>query len=115
MRRLEKDFMFEKLQKETGISSEEYYIAYKKVKRIKRFYIHLTVYLLVNLYLILNMRFDSDSNDLFYRWNTYSTAFFWGIGLIAHGLSVFGSRVLFGDNWEENKIKEFIQKKDNRN
>jgi hypothetical protein len=46
--------MFENLNRETGITNEEYYIAYKRVKRIKGFYTHFIVYVLVNLYLIFN-------------------------------------------------------------
>jgi len=42
--------------------------------------------------------------------HTYSTAFFWGIGLVAHGLSVFGHDIFFGSNWEEKKIKELMDK-----
>jgi len=35
---------------EGTISKNDYYIAYKRVKRIKGFYIHLLVYVLVNLF-----------------------------------------------------------------
>jgi hypothetical protein len=38
------------------------------------------------------------------------TAFFWGIGLLAHGLSVFVPNWIMGQNWEDRKIKEFIEK-----
>jgi hypothetical protein len=44
---------------------------------------------------------------------TFSTAFFWGIGLLAHGLSVFGRYVFFGQNWEEKKIQELMDKDKN--
>jgi len=114
MKRIEKQRLFEKIQSETGISNEEYYLAYKRVKRIKGFYTHLIVYVLVNLFLIFNQYFESKNSDIFSQLHTYSTAFFWGIGLVAHGLSVFGSEIFFGYNWEERKIKEYMEK-DNKN
>jgi hypothetical protein len=39
-----------------------------------------------------------------------NTALFWGIGLAAHGLSVFGNTIFFGQNWEEKKIQELMDK-----
>lgn len=110
MRRIEKQRMFEKFQNETGISNEEYYLAHKKVKRIKGFYTHLIVYVLVNLFIIFNKYFESKNVDIFSQLHTYSTAFFWGIGIVAHGLSVFGSEIFFGNNWEERKIKAYMDK-----
>jgi 2TM domain len=29
---------------------------------------------------------------------------------LVHGLSVFGKNIFFGDNWEERKIQELIEK-----
>jgi 2TM domain len=90
---------------------ERYNLAYKRVKRIKGFYVHALVYVLVNLFIILSSynKISFDSAD-FFRWETFSTAFLWGIGLTAHGLSVFGRNIFFGQNWEEKKIKELMEK-----
>lgn len=110
MRRRDKERMFDNFSQESGISREDYYLAYKKVKRIKGFYVHLIVYVLVNSYLVFNQCFESNSIGNLFELHTYSTAFFWGIGLVAHGLSVFGKDIFFGDNWEEKKIKEFMDK-----
>jgi hypothetical protein len=38
------------------------------------------------------------------------TAFFWGIGLVAHGFSVFVPQWFLGNDWEERKIKEIMEK-----
>ena len=110
MKRRDRERMFENLQQESGISNQEYYMAYKRVKRIKGFYVHFIVYVLVNLFLIFNRRFESHTNQIFFEWQTYATAFFWGIGLVAHGLSVFGRDIFFGEDWEEKKIKAFMDK-----
>lgn len=115
MKRIERQQMFERLQNETGISNEEYYAAYKRVKRIKGFYTHLIVYVLVNSYLVVDQCFDDNSFESLFQLHTYSTPFFWGIGLLAHGMSVFGRELFFGNNWEERKIREIMNKdKNNR-
>jgi hypothetical protein len=43
----------------------------------------------------------------------FSTAFFGGIGLAAHGLSVFLPSLIMGKDWEEKKIKELMEKEKN--
>ncbi|MEO8235855.1 MAG: 2TM domain-containing protein [Flavobacterium sp.] len=96
-------------------SNEEevkYEQAFKRVKRIKGFYVHFLVYLLVNASIICGNYFGNhrSENEIFWSWETFSTAFFWGIGLLAHGMSIFGRNIFFGDNWEERKIQELIEK-----
>jgi cell division protein FtsW (lipid II flippase) len=87
---------------------ERYFAAQKRVKSIKGFYIHLTVYVFVNIFLSFQIYLSSKNE--FWRWESFSPALFWGIGLLAHGTSVFGSNLLFGKNWEERKIKELMGK-----
>lgn len=103
--------MFDEFHSENFNPDERYNLAYRRVKRIKGFYVHAMVYVLVNAFIIVSSHnksiFDSDG---FFRWETFSTALFWGIGLLAHGLSVFGRDIFFGKNWEERKIKEFMEK-----
>lgn len=88
-----------------------YEVAYKRVKRIKGFYVHLMVYVFVNA-VIICANYYGNSNEDSFSWNlqTFSTALFWGIGLLAHGLSVFGRDLFFGENWEEKKIQELMDK-----
>jgi hypothetical protein len=102
-----------KIEGDTFNPDARYELAYKRVKRIKGFYIHALVYILVNAFIIISS-FKS-GNEIFFRWETFSTALFWGIGLLAHGLSVFGSTVFFGQNWEEKKIKELMDKDKSNN
>ena len=80
----------------------------KRVRSIKRFYKHLTIYFLVNLFLIVMRYFQLDKGENFYAFSTFSTAFFWGIGLVFHAIKVFGKNVFLGDNWEERKINEYM-------
>lgn len=86
----------------------KYRAAKKKVKDIKGFYVHLLVYLFINVGIIAVTTYN-DLEELGKIW-TYSTAFFWGIGLLAHWVSVFGPNLLFGKDWEEKKILELMEK-----
>ncbi|MBZ4033299.1 2TM domain-containing protein [Flavobacterium sp. 17A] len=96
-------------------NDESYNAAYKKVKKIKGFYSHLKVFIIVNLIIIVssltrdNLHGGIDFSGLS-QWHTYSTAFFWGIGLVAHGLSVFGSDLFFSSDWEQKKIQKYMDK-----
>ncbi|QKJ64413.1 2TM domain-containing protein [Flavobacterium sp. M31R6] len=103
--------LFENFQDENFNPDTRYELAYKRVKRIKGFYIHLLVYVLVNAFIIVSSFNRSVlGSEVFFRWETFSTALFWGIGLVAHGMSVFGRDLFFGADWEERKIKEFMDK-----
>lgn len=103
--------MSDDYQSENFNRDERYEIAAKRVKRIKGFYVHLLVYIIVNIFIIAGNFINNSNNDpLFWSWQTFSTALFWGIGLVAHGLSVFGKNLFFNSNWEEKKIQEFMAK-----
>lgn len=98
-------------QSENLIRDERYELAVKRVKKIKGFYVHLLVYVLVNIFIIAANYFENSSEASFrWSWQTFSTALFWGIGLTAHALSVFGRNLFFSKNWEEKKIKQLMEK-----
>ncbi len=102
--------MFEEYQSEDFSPDERYALAYKRVKRIKGFYIHALVYVLVNAFIISrNYYAHSPKEYHFWSWVNFNTVLFWGTGLLAHGLSVFGRNLFSGQNWEERKIKEFME------
>ena len=96
---------------ETYNSDELTYLqAKKRVKRIKGFYIHLLVYIGVNI-LIITLNFhDLKPGESYYQYKNFLTAFFWGIGLLAHGLSVFLPNFILGNDWEERKTRELMNK-----
>ncbi|MGX7668325.1 2TM domain-containing protein [Flavobacterium pedocola] len=89
---------------------ERYQAAEKRVKRIKGFYSHLLAYLIVNIMIVFLNINDLKPGESYFRFENFFTAFFWGIGLLAHGVSVFGHHLIFGKSWEEKKIKEFMKK-----
>jgi len=90
--------------------SEKYQLAKKRVKRIRGFYIHLFIYIVVNICIVIldsNRQYVVDGNLQLWA---FSNIFFWGIGVFAHWASVFGPNVLLTRKWEERKIEELMKK-----
>lgn len=88
----------------------QYKAAKKRFKQIKGFYVHLSIYLIINiLVVVLNTRSHNFTagKDL---WVLFTTPFFWGIGLFFHWAKVFGPNIFLGREWEERKIKELMEK-----
>ncbi len=83
---------------------QRYARAKARVDEIKGFYIHLIVYLIVNLGLF-TMNLFTGGGWWFY-WGTLG----WGIGLAVHGLSVFVFSGRMGAEWEQRKIRELMEK-----
>lgn len=89
---------------------ERYDRAKKRVKKISGFYSHLLVYIVVNLMLVVVNYQQLSLGESYFKWHNFTTLFFWGIGLLAHGLSVFMPYMVLGKDWEERKIKELMEK-----
>jgi hypothetical protein len=90
---------------------DKYYLAKKKVENIKGFYGNLTAFIVVNIGLIFINLYTSPN----YMW-FYWPLMWWGLGVVFHGLKVFEVFPVLGRDWEERKIKEFMEKeKENKN
>lgn len=72
-----------------------------RVAELQAFYVHLTVYIAVNVLLFAIDMIGNGSLD----W-AYWPAFGWGIGLVAHAVVTFRAIPTIGDNWRERKIEE---------
>ena len=72
-----------------------------QVKKLKEFYQHLIVYAVVNAGLIT-------LNLVTGQWWFVFPLLGWGIGIAAHGLSVFARR--WGNDWQERKIRDLMEK-----
>ena len=72
-------------------------IARKKAEEKSDFYIHLGVYLAVNLFLIVMWYFTLGPTG--FPWFIFPL-FGWGIGIVAHGVSVF-----FGEGYVDEMAK----------
>ena len=102
------------------LKEQQYLKAKKRVKKIKGFYSHLFIYILINIFIsgiiIYGLTYDGNDSllETFTNFGVYSTWFFWGIGVFFHWLSVFGFRNLLGSSWEENKIRDLMKQEDER-
>ena len=83
----------------------KYHRAKKRVEALRGFYIHLGVYVLVNTLLFL-INITASPDGLWFFWPLLG----WGIALVLHAFSVFGSGRLLGADWEEKKIRQIMEK-----
>jgi hypothetical protein len=84
--------------------------ARKYVKALKSFYLHALIFGLVNGGLLLLNLVTSPRH-----WWSLWPIFGWGIGLCAHGASVFllsNNSALLGKDWEEKKIEEYLSRQE---
>lgn len=86
-------------------NEERYFKAKKQVEEIKGFYGNLTAYIVINIFfLILNLKTSPE-----HLW-FFLPMLGWGIGVIFHGFKVFNYMPFLSKNWEDKKIKEFMEK-----
>ena len=88
----------------------KYLRAKEKVGAIKKFYSSL----FSSIFIIL---FIGGINYYVNRW--YNPWFLWvvfglGIGLVSSAFKAFGYDTFFGKNWEQRKIREFLEEEDYR-
>lgn len=95
------------------IEQERYERAAKRVKKIKGFYTHAAVYVVINIMIVIINIQNLKEGESYFKHENFLTAFFWGIGLLAHGLSTFMPDFIMGKDWEERKIKELMEKEKN--
>ncbi|MFD0797943.1 2TM domain-containing protein [Maribacter chungangensis] len=96
-------------------STDKLIRAKKQVDELKGFYIHLIVYVLVNIFItsvtvIARINGGESFGEAFFSFASFSTAIFWGIGLGFHAAKVYNFSPLFSKKWEERQIKKYMEK-----
>jgi len=86
----------------------KYFNAKKKVAEMKKFYTSLMMYVIIISFLAGVNYYSNQWKNMWFLW----AAFGWGIGLFFHGIKVFNWNPFYGKDWEETKIKEFMEKDD---
>ncbi|MFP9099026.1 2TM domain-containing protein [Flavobacterium sp. RHBU_24] len=87
---------------------EAYKRAKKKVKEIKGFYYNLLCYcIVIPILIFVNLKFSPE-----FQWFWFSMVG-WGTGVLFHGLSAFNVVPFLGSDWEDRKLREFVQKEEN--
>ncbi|WP_158596930.1 2TM domain-containing protein [Aquimarina sp. BL5] len=99
--------------------------AKKRVKEERSFYGHATVFFVMNIIIFIfkikvGDYVNSEDYNNFLTWNLISTPLLWGLGLLGHGLWTFREKnglekllnqTIFSRKWEDKKIKEFMEEK----
>ncbi|REC42221.1 2TM domain-containing protein [Chryseobacterium pennipullorum] len=91
----------------------QYQQAKRQVERLRGFYSHLFIYVLVNMIIVWYNFTALKPGESYFQFKNFLTATFWGIGLLIHGVIIFISRTGFIKKWEEAKIRELIDKEKN--
>ncbi len=114
--------------KESNREAVLYKKAKSRVERIKKFYRHLSVYVVINIILfgvkvslydqlggqgVVDQGFHG-----WFRLNLFITPLLWGLGVVIHGLVAFkylnftkkGLTPSFIKKWEERQLQKFIEK-----
>jgi len=97
--------------------------AKKRVKEIKGFYGHIWIFVIVTI-LIYVTRFlilpkigvlpKEEGFIDWLNWNTYIFPALWALGIGIHGMTVYRDKFKLFRGWEERKIKELIQKEEDK-
>jgi hypothetical protein len=86
---------------------ERYERARRRVHELRAFYIHLTVFVGVNIFLHV-INFVTAPGKYWAFWPLLG----WGIGLLAHAAATYRWMPFAGQEWEERKIRELMDKED---
>lgn len=87
----------------------KYERAKEHVEKLKGFYVHFAIYLLMMpVFIFLNYR----STD--FPWAIFPIVG-WGFGVAGHAMETFNYNPLLGKDWEERKMKQFMEEENNTN
>jgi uncharacterized membrane protein YecN with MAPEG domain len=90
------------------MNDERYKKAKRRVEELKKFYGNVVTYVAINIILII-INLVTSPGTLWFYWVTI----FWGIAILLHASRVFILRGKFlGEEWEEKKIKELMEKEE---
>ncbi|ANF50692.1 histidine kinase [Chryseobacterium glaciei] len=84
--------------------------AERRVKKIKNFYVFIFIYFAVNIFILFVNYRELEPGQTIWSLKYFSLPIFWGTGVVGYGMSVFLPGFVLGNNWEEKKIKELMNK-----
>lgn len=97
---------------------DKYKQAEKRVKRIKNFYNHLQIFVIMMLLIlffsntIINFFESHIHNTGTLKWarvNIWINCLLWAFGLLVHGLYAYKYKVTFIEKWEKEKVEELMK------
>ena len=89
--------------------ADRYIRAKERVTEIKGFYSHLFIYLImIPIFIWMNYRSTS------FPWAIFPIVG-WGMGIIGHAVEAFSWNPILGKDWEQRKIREFMEEENRTN
>jgi len=90
--------------------NKKYIQAKQRVKMLKRFYIHLFLFLVVNIALLFRLLLlEKDESMNVFVWVVLNIMITWSIGILIHACIVFKGRLIFSKDYEDRKIEELMR------
>lgn len=90
-------------------------LARERVHKLRRFYVHLVIYIAVVLIYLSKTYFGAPLNFIPFRYISETVVWIWSFVIAVKGFKLFVKEQFLGANWERNKIKEIIEKENNSN
>ncbi len=84
----------------------EYEAALKRVRDIRKFWVHFATYVVVNAGLFAIDALDRDDGWWFF-WSLLG----WGFAVAIHAATIFIGEGMFGAAWEERKAQEILERR----
>jgi len=96
--------------KNEEINKQHLQIAKKKLQKLKIFYMHCAAYIVLLGLVIWNFLVIEDGE---YKetiiWLNFTSIVVWGLFLCIHGYITFKGKFIFTKQWEDRKIKEYME------
>ena len=89
----------------TSVNADEE-AAFRHVRKIRGFYGHLAKYVIVISGLVI-FNFIKSPNHIWVIW----PALGWGLGLMFHGMRVFGTMPFMNADWEKRQVEKYLGRK----
>ena len=93
---------------------QSYLRAKKKTEKIRKFYKHLVIYVIVNIFISYfkvtkYMGYDDYTfEEAFFQLDTFVVWIIWGVFVILQAIKTFKAGTILGADWEERKIQEIM-------
>ena len=98
------------------LEENKYLRAKKRIDQLKKFYKSVMIYVIVNFFIsFFKVRNYMDNGDSFLEalsnFDTYIVWIIWGFFLLLQAVKTFKADAFLGKNWEERKIKEYMNER----
>jgi len=89
-------------------------MANKKVVKLKAFYSHMFVYIIGVIFFILKEYFEVSFNFFPFQYLNLYVMGAWTVFFLVSAIDIFASFKIFGEEWEERKVKSIMEKKNKK-